>query len=99
MAAKVSVVLSERGVAAVEAELRGEKVASLGRTERQMEAALAKLRECPVGADGRSEVLRAAAWSVYAFFVQREAMGTYRHADVVEQYRIPPEVLGRLGAR
>ena len=79
-------------------ELLEEQAASLGRMGRKAEAALAALREHPGGA-GRAEVLAAAADAVWCFLVQREVMGLRDRTAIVAEYRIPKEVLARLGAR
>lgn len=86
---------------ALDYELAAEKADALGRAGRKVEAALAALAQAR--ADGvappRTEVLvDQAAELVWAFFVQREICGFRSQADAVERYRIPPEVLARVGA-
>lgn len=80
-------------------EIMGEKAASLGRAGEKVEKSIAAL-ERHVGDDGvRMRLVAQAAEAVYAYFVQRELCGFRRHHDVIGQYRIPREVLARLGAR
>jgi len=72
--------------------------ASLGRAGKKVETTLAALREHP-GGEGRPEALRAAADAVWAFLVQREAMGLRDRVYIVAHYGVPREVLSRLGGR
>lgn len=80
-------------------EIIAEKAAGLGRTGAQAEACLAKLH-AHQGTDAERDLLvKAAADTVYAWFIQRELCGFRRHDDVVRQYDIPRVVLARLGAK
>ena len=88
----------ETGAAVLRYELLEEQAASLGRMGRKAEAALAALRDHP-GGEGRAAVLAAAADAVWCFLVQREVMGLRDRAAVVAQYKIPREVMARLGSR
>jgi hypothetical protein len=88
---------ADAGEAVLRHELLEEQAASLGRMGRKAEAALATLRDC--GGEDRAEALKAAADAVWCFLVQREVMGLRDRAQVVADYRIPREVLIRLGAR
>ena len=36
--------------------------------------------------------------AVWAYFVQRELIGFRKHNDVIQELKIPPEVLAGLGA-
>jgi hypothetical protein len=45
----------------------------------------------------RENALKQVASAVYAYFIQRELCGMRRHQDVIREYRIPAEVLVRLG--
>lgn len=81
------------------AEIMGEKASSLGRAGGKVETAIAAL-EAHVGDEaGRMRLVAQAAEAVYAYFIQRELCGLRRHDDVIGDYRIPREVLSRLGAR
>jgi len=83
--------------AAFNHEVAEEQAAALGRMGRRAEAALAALRDHE--GEGRAAVLKAAADAVWCFFVQREVMGLRDRAQIVADYRIPREVMVRLGAR
>ena len=78
-------------------EVQGEKASSLGRAGRAVEDALARLAANTEPAL-RDELLRTAAKTVYAYFIQRELCGFRRHGDVIREYNIPKAVLARLGA-
>lgn len=88
----------ETGESILHGEIAQEQAAALGRMGRKAEAALAALRDHD-GADGRTEVLRAATDAVWCFLVQREVMGLRDRAQIVADYRIPREVMVKLGAR
>jgi hypothetical protein len=88
----------ETADAAFRYELLEEQAASLGRAGRKVEAALATLAAHP-GGEGRAAALKAAADAVWSFLVQREVTGFRDREAVVAQYRIPREVMVRLGAR
>jgi hypothetical protein len=83
--------------AAFRHEVAGEQAAALGRMGRKAEAALMALREHQ--GEGRAAILKAACDAVWCFFVQREVMGLRDRAQIVADYRIPREVMVRLGAR
>jgi hypothetical protein len=80
------------------AEILAEKAAGLGRSGRLVEERLEALAASPPGEAERPERLRAAVEAVYYFLIQRELCGLRDHRPVVEHYRIPSEVLARLGA-
>ncbi|MBS0360084.1 MAG: hypothetical protein JSR98_01785 [Proteobacteria bacterium] len=87
----------ETGESVLHHEIAQEQAASLGRMGRKCEAALAALRAHE--GDDRAEVLAAAADAVWCFLVQREVMGLRDRAQLIADYRIPREVLARLGVR
>lgn len=87
----------DAGEAALNYEIMGEQTATLGRSGRRMEAALAALRAHE--GEGRDAVLRTAADAVWCFLVQREVMGLRDRDRVVAEYGVPREVMARLGAR
>jgi hypothetical protein len=85
----------------LDAEILGEKAASLGHHGRLVERSLAELRgfDAATGdAETRRELVGRAAREVWAFFVQRELCGLRDQKDVIRFYGIPNEVLVRLGA-
>lgn len=89
---------TETGVDVLGHELAEEMAISLGRAGRRAEQALARLREHQGTPEERVLLLKAAAESVHAYFIQRELCGLRRHDDVIRDYAIPREVLARLGA-
>ena len=94
----------QTGMETLEAEILAEQAASLGRAGRAVERALDALNALPADAhpagDGRRPaLLKAAARAVHHFFIQRELCGLRRHDDAIAHYRIPAEVLVRLGAK
>jgi hypothetical protein len=89
---------SDDGHAALEHELRGEQASALGRAGRSVEEALAELAALPRDDARRAERVDDAAYAVWCYFVQRECIGVRNHQRVIEFYRIPNEVLARVGA-
>ena len=90
--------LPPQGLAALDYEIAGEQASALGRAGRRVEEALAALAAAERNPSDRERHLREAAAAVWAYFVQREMIGFRRHDDAVGIYRIPGEVLARLGA-
>ncbi|MDX8526812.1 hypothetical protein RFM68_20135 [Mesorhizobium sp. MSK_1335] len=78
-------------------EILAEKAAALGRAGQRVEETLAKLREGGEG-EHRNRLLKEAAASVHAYFIQRELCGLRKHDAVIREYDIPRAVLIRLGA-
>ena len=88
----------QTGLDVLDYKLAGEMATSLGRAGAAVEATLAVLGTCEPGRADRPRTLDAAARAVHAYFIQREACGLRRHADVIREYGIPKEVLARVGA-
>lgn len=89
----------ETGLSVVEAEIAQERALALGRTGRDVETALAQLKDMPSDASERGRFVAVAADAAWRFFVQREACGLFDHAQAIADYAIPREVLARVGAR
>lgn len=90
---------SDRGMTALEQELKAEQASMLGRYGREVEKALSALREAGDADPAlRSERVTDAAQAVWAYFVQREACGLRNHDLAIELYAIPGEVLARVGS-
>jgi hypothetical protein len=90
----------ETGLSALEAEMKSEAAAALGRAGSRAEAALARLADPEALAEvGREVLLRQAAEAVWSFFIQREACGLKDQRQVIADLGIPRAVLVRLGAR
>jgi hypothetical protein len=85
----------------LETDLLAEKASSLGHHGRLVEKAMAALHAFDAEADGdpavRLKLVKAAAREVWAYFVQRELCGMRDHRPIIKDYRIPGEVLVRLG--
>ncbi|OLP55517.1 hypothetical protein BJF92_12630 [Rhizobium rhizosphaerae] len=90
---------------ALEYEIMAERADALGRCGLKVEAALAALSAFDAGvgdAEGgegpaREALVDAAADVTWAFFIQRELCGFRSNRDVIERYRIPGEVIARVG--
>lgn len=89
---------SGTGPSAVEREIMGEKLASLGRAGRLVQQRLKELGLLEPQDAGRVAAVRMAADAVQSYFVQRELCGLINHDRPIEDYCIPTEVLARLGA-
>lgn len=92
--------LSALRLSTIESELLGEKASSLGHHGRMVETTMAALHGFDPGADRaeRLPLVKAAARAVWAYFVQRELCGMRDHREIIRFYRIPQDVLNRLGA-
>ncbi|MDC9825742.1 hypothetical protein PRN20_18565 [Devosia sp. ZB163] len=89
------------GFGSIENEVLGEKASSLGHHGRQVENAIAALHAfdaSPGAPEARLALVRTVAHEVWKFFVQREMCGLRDQKEVIRIYRIPNEVLARLGA-
>ncbi len=92
--------LAESGAERLEHELLAEKAATLARLSERVDAALERLREHDEtggSADAREALLRQAARAVWEFFIQRELAGFRDEKQIIHQYKIPRDVLSRLG--
>jgi hypothetical protein len=92
----------------LEYELAREQALTLGRVGRQLEAALAALAafdaqrsHAPIPATEdrgrRAELVGAAGMALWHFIVQREACGLRDSRQVMRDYRVPGEVMARMG--
>lgn len=91
----------DSGEARLKFELLEEIDAAVGHTERAVEQALQALRDHD--ADGgeirqRQALLDSAAEAVWRLVVQHEAGDLTDHDALIARYRIPSEVMARLGA-
>lgn len=78
--------------------LRADSASMFGKLGRELEHALAAYRAAPVENGAvRTDVLYAAAESVWRYFVVREACGLNDHTPLIETYDIPPEVVAKVG--
>jgi hypothetical protein len=94
--------LLRTGVATLEAEMAAEQASALGRTGRELEAALERLKAFDGAGPGdtadRPALVQAAAEAAFNYFVQRESIGIHDHRLAIRDYAIPREVLNRVGA-
>lgn len=89
------------GFGPVENEIIAEKASALGHHGRLAEKAVAALHAfdaAPEPGVERMTLVKAAAREVWKYFIQRELCGLRDQRDVIREYRIPQEVLVRLGA-
>ncbi len=82
----------------LETDLMAERAASLGHHGRLAEASVAALHAFSGADEDRIAVRRKAVRHVWAYFVQREACGMRDHREIIKDWKIPGEVLSRLGA-
>ncbi len=85
------------GESTLETEILAEKAAALGRTGAAVADALAALDAYPHKDEHRVELVQHAADAVLYFFVQRELCGFSDQAEAIKDYKIPKEVLARVG--
>jgi Family of unknown function (DUF6665) len=88
----------DSGMEALTSELQSERAQALGRSGKAVEAALSALAAAKPVDPGRPALVKAAAAAVWRYFVQREACGLINHDQPVSDYRIPAEVLSRVGS-
>ena len=93
--------LLNSGYATLEYEIAEERASALGRLGRRLEAALAALAECPRTANSdrkiRDGLVEQAGYALWLFVVQREACGLRKIDHVIQVYRVPNEVVARMG--
>jgi len=89
------------GHATLEYEIAEERAAALGRLGRRLEAALTALAACPRTASSNRKVRRRlveqAGYALWLLAVQREACGLNNFAHLLQVYRVPNEVVARMG--
>ena len=88
-------------------EILQEQASALGRLGRALEAALMKLRDfdaahppsqaSPAEQRARRTLVAEAGYALWMFVVQREACGLRDSRTLMRDYRIPGEVLNRMG--
>jgi hypothetical protein len=93
--------LLRSGYATLEYEIAQERASALGRIGRRLEAALIALAACPWTADCdrkiRDRLVAQAGYALWLLVVQREACGLNNTAHVLQVYRVPNEVVARMG--
>ena len=91
--------LLSSGYATLQYEIAEEKASALGRLGRRLDTALTALAACPADSDRkrRSRLVEQAGYALWLFVVQREACGLNRIDHVLQVYRVPNEVVARMG--
>ena len=91
----------DSGEAHLRFDLLEELDSAVGHSERTVEATLTALREFDLNErpqEVRGPVLDAAVEAVWRLIVQHEACDCVDHRDLIARYRIPREVMARIGA-
>jgi hypothetical protein len=88
-------------------EIVQEQASALGRLGRALEAALTKLRDfdavhppspaSPVEQQARHALVAEAGYALWMFVVQRESCGLRDSRTLMRDYKVPGEVLNRMG--
>ena len=93
--------LLRSGYATLTHEMAEERASALARLGRRLEAALTALAACPRTADAdrktRDRLVEQAGYALWLFVVQREACGLNKIDHVIQVYRVPKEVIVRMG--
>ena len=92
----IRAVRPEAGTAALQNEIMAERASSLGLAEHRVAKAIAALDAA--SQTEHADALARARKAVWEYFVQRELCGFRRHHDVIQDLKIPPQVLLGLGA-
>jgi len=87
------------GESVLEHELLAEKAHSLGLAANRLKKDLEDLQSFSGTSNARKPLLQAAGDSAQAYFIQRELMGMTDHSHPIEHYKIPKDVLARIGIR
>jgi hypothetical protein len=99
--ANMALDLFSSGYATLQYEIAEERASALGRLGRRLEAALAALAECPRTDNSNREIrkrlVEQAGYALWLFVVQREACGLNKMDHVIKVYRVPNEVVARMG--
>ena len=93
--------LFRSGYATLQYEIAEEKASALGRLGRRLDAALTALAACPRTANPdrkiRDGLVEQAGYALWLLAVQREAIGLNKLDHVLQVYRVPNEVVARMG--
>ena len=92
--------LFRSGYATLQYEIAEEKASALGRLGRRLDAALTALAACPRTSSNRKirdSLVEQAGYALWLLAVQREAIGLNKLDHVLQVYRVPNEVVARMG--
>ena len=84
---------------ALELEIASERAASLGRAGRRLEVALAALAGHAGDEAEREELLAEAGQVLWYYVIQRECLRMFDHDKAFAIYRVPGEVIARMGPK
>lgn len=96
----MALTLPRFGYAALQYEIAEEKASALGRLGRRLDAALTALAACPrTGSNQkiRDALVEEAGYALWLLAVQREACGLNNLDHLLQVYRVPNEVVARMG--
>jgi translation elongation factor EF-4 len=97
----MAVDLFRSGYATLQYEIAEERASALARLGQRLEDALTALAACPRTAntdrDIRHRLVEQAGYALWLFVVQREAIGLNKIDHVIQVYRVPKEVIARMG--
>ena len=105
LAPKITNIWTANPAGGLEYEIAQEKASTLGRFGRALEAALEALRAFDAEMTEptietrreRRALVANAGHALWLFVVQREALGLRDSRQVMRDYRVPPDVQGRMG--
>jgi hypothetical protein len=83
----------------LELEIASERAASLGRAGRRLEVALAALAAYGGDEAEREELVAEAGEVLWFYVIQRECLRMFDHENAFAIYRVPGEVMARMGPR
>jgi hypothetical protein len=93
--------LFRSGYATLQYEIAEERASALGRLGRRLDAALTALAACPGTANSnrkiRDSLVEEAGYALWLLAVQREACGLNNLGHLLQVYRVPNEVVARMG--
>ena len=93
--------LLRSGYAALQYEIAEERASALARLGQRLDDALTALAACPRTAHSdrkiRDRLVEQAGYALWLFVVQREAIGLNKIDHVLQIYRVPNEVVARMG--
>ena len=93
--------LLRSGFGVLQYEIAEERASALARLGQRLEDALTALAACPPSANCdrkiRNRLVEQAGHALWMFVVQREACGLNKIDHVIQIYRVPKEVMARMG--
>ena len=87
------------GESTLEHELLAEKAHSLGLAANRLKKELQSLSNFAGNPKDKAALVKTAAEAAHAYFIQREIMGMADHSHPIAHYKIPKNVLARIGVQ